>query len=86
MEDESSRTREYSDIMEDLETLHAAYREKIRAGFSEPEGSMKLSEIEKLHRELNLEARKLSLEETDALLTEIDEAMLISKKKESTVT
>ena len=76
--------RSIDEIMADLQRINQEFREKIQDGFKEPDNFIKLSEIEKMGRELSLFTQKLYLEETTALLEDIDEDMLISKKKQST--
>lgn len=76
--------RSIDEIMADLQRINQEFREKIQDGFKEPDNFIKLSEIEKMGRELSLGTQKLYLEETAALLEDIDEDMLISKKKQST--
>ncbi len=71
------------EIMEDLQRINQEFREKIRNGFKDPDSFMKLSEIEKMGRELSIYTQKLYLEETESLLNEIDEDMLLRKKKQS---
>lgn len=72
--------RSIDEIMADLQRINQEFREKIQDGFKEPDNFIKLSEIEKMGRELSLCTQKLYLEETTALLEDIDEDMLISKK------
>ena len=56
------------------------FRERVRDGFKNPDDFIKLSEIEKMGRELSLNTQKLYLEETTSLLNDIDESLLIRKK------
>lgn len=77
--------RSIDEIMADLQRINQEFREKVQNGFKEPDNFIKLSEIEKIGRELSLSTQKLYLEETAALLDDIDEGMLISKKKQNTM-
>lgn len=72
--------RSIDEIMEDLQRINQEYREKIRDGFKDPDSFIKLSEIERMGRELSSQTQKLYLEETEALLDDIDEGMLLRKK------
>lgn len=76
--------RGIDEIMDDLQRINQEFREKVRNGFTEPDSFIKLSEIEKMGRELTAHTQKLYLEETTALLNEIDESMLLHKKKQNT--
>lgn len=76
--------RSIDEIMEDLQRINKEFREKVRNGLKEPDNFIKLSEIEKMGRELSLYTQKLYLEETTALLNDIDEDMLLRKKKQNT--
>lgn len=76
--------RSIDEIMEDLQRINHEFREKIRNGFKDPDSFIKLSEIEKMGRELSAYTQKLYLEETETLLNEIDEGMLLRKKKQNT--
>lgn len=76
--------RSIDEIMDDLQRINQEFREKVREGLKDPDDFIKLSEIEKLGRELSLNTQKLYLEETASLLNDIDESMLIRKKKQST--
>ena len=76
--------RSIDEIMDDLRRINQEFREKVREGLKDPDGFIKLSEIEKMGRELSLDTQKLYLEETTSLLNDIDESMLIRKKKQST--
>ena len=76
--------RSIDEIMEDLQRINQEFRERVRDGFKNPDDFIKLSEIEKLGRELSLNTQKLYLEETTSLLNDIDESLLIRKKKQST--
>lgn len=76
--------RSIDEIMGDLQRINQEYREKIRDGFRDPDSFIKLSEIERMGRELSSQTQKLYLEETEALLDGIDEDMLLRKKKHST--
>lgn len=78
------KNRSIDEIMEDLQRINREYREKIRDGFRDPDSFIKLSEIERMGRELSSQTQKLYLEETEALLDDIDEGMLLRKKKHST--
>ncbi len=80
MSDQAERS--IDEIMEDLQRINQEFREKIRNGFKNPNSFMKLSEIEKMGRELSVYTQKLYLEETESLLNEIDEDMLLRKKKQ----
>ena len=82
MPDKESRS--IDEIMEDLQRINQEFREKIRNGLKDPDSFIKLSEIERMGRELSLHTQKLYLEETTALLNDIDEGMLLRKKKQST--
>lgn len=77
-------SRSIDEIMEDLQRINQEFREKIRNGLKDPDSFIKLSEIERMGRELSLHTQKLYLEETAALLNDIDEGMLLLKKKQST--
>lgn len=77
-------SRSIDEIMEDLQRINQEFREKIRNGLKDPDSFIKLSEIERMGRELSLHTQKLYLEETAALLNDIDEGMLLRKKKQST--
>ena len=72
--------RSIDEIMDDLQRINQEFREKVREGLKDPDDFIKLSEIEKLGRELSLNTQKLYLEETASLLNDIDESMLICKK------
>lgn len=76
--------RSINEIMEDLQRINQEFREKVRDGFKDPDDFIKLSEIEKMGRELSLSTQKLYLEEITSLLNDIDESMLLRKKKQST--
>lgn len=76
--------RSIDEIMEDLQRINQEFREKVRDGLTDPDDFIKLSEIEKMGRELSLSTQKLYLEETTSLLNDIDESMLLRKKKQST--
>lgn len=76
--------RSIDEIMEDLQRINQEFRERVRNGLKEPDSFIKLSEIEKMGRELFSNTQKLYLEETMALLNDIDESALIRKKKRST--
>lgn len=76
--------RSIDEIMEDLQRINQEFRERVRDGFENPDDFIKLSEIEEMGRELSLNTQKLYLEETASLLNDIDESMLIRKKKQST--
>ena len=76
--------RSIDEIMEDLQRINQEFRERVRDGFKNPDYFIKLSEIEKMGRELSLNTQKLYLEETTSLLNDIDESLLIRKKKQST--
>lgn len=73
--------RSINEIMEELQCINQEFRERVREGFKDPDNFIKLSEIEKMGRELYLNTQKLYLDETMALLDDIDESMLIRKKK-----
>lgn len=73
-------SRSIDEIMEDLQRINQEFREKIRNGLKDPDSFIKLSEIERMGRELSLHTQKLYLEETAALLNDIDEGMLLRKK------
>lgn len=73
--------RNIDEIMEDLQRINLEFREKIRIGFRNPDSFIKLSEIEKMGKDLSFHTQKLYLEETKTLLNEIDEDMLLRKKK-----
>lgn len=77
-------TRGIGEIMDDLQRINQEFREKVRNGLKEPESFIKLSEIEKMGRELTSNTQKLYLEETSALLNDIDESVLLHKKKQNT--
>ena len=77
-------SRSIDEIMEDLQRINQEFREKIRNGLKDPDSFIKLSEIERMGQELSLHTQKLYLEETTALLNDIDEGMLLRKKKQST--
>lgn len=77
-------SRSIDEIMEDLQRINQEFRDKIRNGLKDPDSFIKLSEIERMGRELSLHTQKLYLEETTALLNDIDEGMLLRKKKQST--
>ena len=77
-------SRSIDEIMEDLQRINQEFREKIRNGLKDPDRFIKLSEIERMGQELSLYTQKLYLEETIALLNDIDEGMLLRKKKQST--
>ena len=72
--------RSIDEIMEDLQRINQEFRERVRDGFKNPDDFIKLSEIEKMGRELSLNTQKLYLEETTSLLNDIDESLLIRKK------
>ena len=72
--------RSIDEIMEDLQRINQEFRERVRNGFKNPDDFIKLSEIEKMGRELSLNTQKLYLEETTTLLNDIDESLLIRKK------
>lgn len=72
--------RSIDEIMKDLQRINQEFREKVRDGFKDPDSFIKLSEIEKMGKNLSLDTQKLYLEETSALLDEIDESMLLRKK------
>lgn len=74
------KNRSIDEIMEDLQRINREYRKKIRDGFRDPDSFIKLSEIERMGRELSSQTQKLYLEETEALLDDIDEGMLLRKK------
>lgn len=76
--------RSIDEIMDELQRINQEFREKIRNGLKEPDNFIKLSEIEKMGRELSFHTQKLYLEESIALLNDIDESMLLCKKKQST--
>ena len=78
------KDRSIDEIMEDLQRINQEFREKVHDGFKDPDSFIKLSEIEKMGRELSFHTQKLYLEETEALLNDIDEGMLLRKKKRST--
>ncbi len=73
--------RSVDEIMEDLQCINEEFQEKIRDGLKDPNHFLKLSEIERMGRELSLATQNLYAEETMALLREADEDMLLSKKK-----
>ena len=73
--------RSIDEIMDDLQRINQEFREKIRNGFKEPGSFIKLSEIEQMGKELSHHTQKLYLEQTEALLNDIDEGMLLRKKK-----
>ncbi len=77
-------SRSIDEIMEDLQRINQEFRDKIRNGLKDPDSFIKLSEIERMGRELSLHTQKLYLEETTALLNDVDEGMLLRKKKQST--
>lgn len=81
---EEHKNRSIDEIMEDLQRINQEFREKVRDSFKEPDSFIKFSEIEKMGRELSFHTQKLYLEETEALLNDIDEDMLLRKKKRST--
>lgn len=76
--------RSIDEIMKDLQRINQEFREKIREGFKDPDNFLKLSEIEKMGKTLSLQTQKLYLEEAETLLNDIDEDMLMRKKKHST--
>ena len=82
MSDHTGRSIE--EIMEDLQHINQEFQEKIRNGFKDPDSFIKLREIEEMGKNLSIYTQKLYLEETEALLNEIDESMLLCKKKQST--
>lgn len=81
---EEHNNRNINEIMQDLQRINQEFREKIREGFKDPDNFIKLSEIEKMGKDLSLQTQKLYLEEAEALLNNIDEDMLMRKKKHST--
>lgn len=81
---EEHNNRNINEIMQDLQRINQEFREKIREGFKDPDNFIKLSEIEKMGKDLSLQTQKLYLEEAEALLNDIDEDMLMRKKKHST--
>lgn len=72
--------RSIDEILDELQRINREFREKIRSGFQDPNCFMKLSEIEQMGRELSAYTQKLYIEETETLLNEIDESMLLCKK------
>lgn len=72
------------EIIDELQRINQEFRDKVHEGFKEPDNFIKLSEIEKMGRELSFHTQELYLEETMALLNDIDESMLLCKKKQST--
>ena len=46
--------RSIDEIMEDLQRINQEFRERVRDGFKNPDDFIKLSEIEKMGRELSL--------------------------------
>ena len=76
--------RSIDEIMEDLQRINREFREKVRDGLRDPDDFIRLSEIERMGRELSLNTQKLYLEEAASLLNGIDESMLILKKKQNT--
>lgn len=76
--------RDINEIMDDLQRINQEFREKVRNGLKEPDSFIKLNEIEKMGKELTTCTQKLYLEETMALLNDIDESVLLHKKKQST--
>lgn len=81
---EEQNNRNIDEIIQDLQRINQEFREKIREGFKDPDNFIKLSEIEKMGKDLSLQTQKLYLEEAEALLNDIDEDMLMRKKKHST--
>lgn len=82
MQEQSNRS--IDEIMDDLQRINQEFREKVRDGLKDPDSFIKLSEIEKMGRDLSAYTRKLYLEETTVLLNDIDESVLLRKKKQST--
>jgi len=76
--------RSINEIMDDLQRINQEFREKVRSGLKEPDSFIKLNEIEKMGRELTAYTQKLYLEETMALLNDLDESVLLHKKKQNT--
>ncbi len=75
-------TREYS---EELLKIVEVFRERIRAGTSDPEHFLTISEIERLWSELRGDTSLLYSDMLSELLSNVDEAELIRKKKRNTV-
>lgn len=80
----SSQNRDLEDIMSDLNHINSEFRQKIREGTSNPDNFMKLNEIERLWKELRISTEKIYSDQVMSLLDEIDESVLIRKKKENT--
>lgn len=76
--------RDIEEITDDLQRINREFREKVRNGLKESDSFIKLNEIEKMGRELTIHSQKLYIEETTALLNDIDESMLLHKKKPNT--
>ncbi len=82
MEEQTNRSIE--EIEEEILRINREYQEKIRRGLQDPDHFLKLSEIERLGRELSIQTQNLYLEETAVLLREADEERLLRKKKPNT--
>lgn len=76
------KNRSIDIIMDDLQRINQEFREKVRDALKEPDPFIKLSEIEKMGRELSHHTQKLYLEQTESLLNDIDERLLMCKKIE----